>query len=305
MLALQVVLAAVLALTANVLPGVQAAPGGKPTPSKGPNYWFSFGDSYTQTGFNPTGILPTSDNPFGNPPYPGWTSTGGENWVGYLATKYNKSTILTYNYAYGGAVINASLVTPWRPDVLSLTDQVAQFLEGAAKKPATTPWTSKNALFSVFIGINDIGNSWWIDGGETFHGILLDNYFELVQKMYDVGGRNFLFVNVPPIDRSPLMLEQGTESTAGEKVVLANFNARLESRIAAFKKANRGVRTFLYDSVSQYNEILDNPTKFGFRDAVTWGKDADLFWGDNYHPSSYAHKFFGERVAEVLRDTIW
>ena len=75
------------------------------------------------------------------------------------------------------------------------------------------------------------------------------------------------------------MIEQGPQTQAAEKVVLANFNARLEKRIAGFKKANRGVQTFLYDSVSQYNEILDNPTKFGFRDAVTWGKDADLFWG--------------------------
>jgi phospholipase/lecithinase/hemolysin len=125
------------------------------------------GDSYTQTGFNPDGILPTLDNPFGNPPYPGWTSTGGENWVGYVATKYNKSSILTYNYAYGGAVINASLVTPWRPDLLHLTDQVAQFLAGAGKKPTSTPWTSRNALFSVFIGINDIGNSWYLDASEA------------------------------------------------------------------------------------------------------------------------------------------
>ena len=100
----------------------------------------------------------------GNPPYPGWTSTGGPNWVGYLATQYNKSTILTYNYAYGGAVINASLVTPWTTGVLCLTDQVQQFLEGAGTKPAETKWTEKNALFSIFIGINDIGNSWYLGG---------------------------------------------------------------------------------------------------------------------------------------------
>lgn len=154
------------------------------TPKPKPvNYWFSLfvsrphhsqhptstnnfnsGDSYTQTGFDHQGTLPSLANPFGNPTYPGWTATGGENWVGYLTTKYNKSSILTYNYAYGGAVINASLVTPWRPDVLSLTDQVAQFLEGAGKKPAETRWTSDNSLFSVFIGINDIGNSWYLPG---------------------------------------------------------------------------------------------------------------------------------------------
>lgn len=122
------------------------------------------GDSYTQTGFDPTGILPSPGNVLGNPPYPGWTATGGENWVDFVTTQYNKSLILTYNYAYGGATIDASLVAPFEPTVLSLTDQVNQFLSGAAIKPASTPWTSSNSLFSVFIGINDIGNSYYQSG---------------------------------------------------------------------------------------------------------------------------------------------
>jgi len=36
----------------------------------GVNYWFSFGDSYTQTGFVTNGTLPTPGNPLGNPTYP-------------------------------------------------------------------------------------------------------------------------------------------------------------------------------------------------------------------------------------------
>jgi len=149
-----------------------------------PNYWFSLqvqfhdfscarianilvsisGDSYTQTGFDPLSTLPNSENPFGNPPYPGWTSASGPNWVGFVTTAYNNSLLYTYNYAYGGATINATLVEPWQPTVLSLIDQVNQFLDGAAKKPPATPWTSQNSLFSVWIGINDIGNSWWKEG---------------------------------------------------------------------------------------------------------------------------------------------
>jgi hypothetical protein len=122
------------------------------------------GDSYTQTGFDPSSTLPSVGNALGNPPYPGWTATGGENWVDYVTTQYNKSLILTYNYAYGGATIDASLVAPYEPTVLSLTDQVNQFLSGAGTKSSSTPWTSSNSLFSVFIGINDIGNSYYQSG---------------------------------------------------------------------------------------------------------------------------------------------
>lgn len=122
------------------------------------------GDSYTQTWFNYTDALPSDENPIGNPPYPGWTATGGEHWVDYLTTKYNSSKVYTYNYAFGGGVIDSDLVTPWKPDVLDLIDQTDQFLSVAAKKPPVTPWTSENSLFSVWIGINDIGNSFWLEG---------------------------------------------------------------------------------------------------------------------------------------------
>lgn len=92
---------------------------------------------------------------------------GGTNWIDVDTVVYNKSLILTYNYAYGGATINATLVAPYEPDVLSLVDQVNEFLGTVASKPASTPWTSTNALFSFWIGINDIGNSWYLTGNRS------------------------------------------------------------------------------------------------------------------------------------------
>ena len=92
--------------------------------------------------------------------------------------------MLTYNYAYGGATIDANLVTPYTPTVLSLTDQVNQFLNGAGKKPSTSPWTSTNALFSIWIGINDIGNSYYQSGDRgAFSDVLLNAYFALIDKL--------------------------------------------------------------------------------------------------------------------------
>src|SRR5690242_18177297 len=85
-------------------------------------HFFVFGDSYTQTGFNPNSTQPSLSNPFGNPPYPGWTSSNGPNWVGFLTTTYNASKLLTYNLAYGGATVDSALVTPYAPTVLSLKD---------------------------------------------------------------------------------------------------------------------------------------------------------------------------------------
>ncbi|KAF5363206.1 hypothetical protein D9758_008373 [Tetrapyrgos nigripes] len=274
---------------------------------KNANFWFSFGDSYTQTGFVPTSTPPQLGNPLGNPPYPGFTATGGENWIDFDTTTYNKSLVLTWNYAYGGATIDASLVAPFDPSVLSLTDQVNQFLSGAASKPASAPWTSSNALFSIWIGINDIGNSWYQSGDRgAFSDTLLNAEFALVQKLYNAGARNFLFINVPPTDRSPLMTS-GNDATslATLKSVITGFNTRLATKASQFQANNTGVKTFLWDSNAAFTQILNNPTAFGFKDNTTFGTGDGIFWGNNYHPSSAAHKFFGQDVATVLSGTVW
>ncbi|KAJ6534176.1 hypothetical protein B0H19DRAFT_1185452 [Mycena capillaripes] len=276
-----------------------------PVPSGSVTYWFPFGDSYTTTGFNPNSTLPTVSNPLGNPPFPGFTGAGGENFVGFDTVTYNKSKILTFNYAYGGATIDANLVVPYLPTVLSLTDQVNEFLAGAAKKPATSPWTSANALFTVWIGINDIGNSYGSGGiaaqSLSFSDTLLNAYFALVQKLVP---RNFLFINVPPIDRSPLMLAQSTAAQALEKTVIAGFNTKLAAKIASFKASNSGVTTWLWDSNAAFTTILNAPTQFGFVDAVSFGNTGD-FWGNNYHPSAAAHQIFGKQISTLLAGTPW
>ncbi|KAK0196260.1 SGNH hydrolase-type esterase domain-containing protein [Armillaria mellea] len=264
-------------------------------------YWFSFGDSYTQTGFVTNDTRPAVGNPLGNPPYPGYTAVGGQNWVDYVTTVDNTSLVLTYNLAYGGATISADLVTPYEPTVLSLTDQVNQFLTNYADKPSTTPWNSADTLFSVWIGINDIGNSYYLGGDrDAFSDTLLDAYFALVQQLVNTGARNFLFVNVPPIDRSPLMLAQSDWSQTTEKSVIEGFNTKLTARAASLKANHSDVATWIWDSNTAFTAILDNPTSYGFEDATTFGDAPNIFWGNNYHPSSYAHAYFGQDVAKVL-----
>ncbi|TCD69386.1 hypothetical protein EIP91_007733 [Steccherinum ochraceum] len=295
-------------------PPTTSAPSGPvATPPPQANYWFSFGDSYTQTGFLPNETAPAVGNPLGNPPYPGYTAVGGTNWIDVDTIVYNKSLILTWNYAYGGATIDAKLVTPYEPTVLSLTDQVNQFLTGAASKPASAPWTSSNSLFSFWIGINDIGNSYYQSGDrDAFSDTLLDAYFALIQKivsvshlsMSAVGGRNFLFINVPPVDRSPLMLGQATSAQTLEKSVITGFNTKLASRAAAFKTANAGVQTWVFDSNAAFTTVLNDPQAYGFVDATSYGGTGD-FWGNNLHPTSAVHEIIGKQIGQLLGNTVW
>ncbi|KIO31451.1 carbohydrate esterase family 16 protein [Tulasnella calospora MUT 4182] len=277
-----------------------------PKPAAKPNYWFSFGDSYTTTGFNvTTGPFPSASNPIGNPEFPGYTACGlVTNWVDDMTTKYNKTLTYLYNFAYGGATIDSALVTPYLPTVLSLKDQISEYLGSVASHPKSTPWTSSNSIFSFFIGINDIGNSWYQSGDRgAFADVLLDEYFDLVQKTYKTGARNFLFINVPGVDKSPLMLDQPVESQEGEDVVLRQFNKKLAARVLKFQITHLDSKVYLYDSHTRLLDIINHPAKYGFADATSYGADSDLMWCNNYHVSPGVHDLFAKDIKKLLTFT--
>ena len=102
-------------------------------------------------------------NPMGNPPYPGDT-TVGPKWIDYTTFQYNKSLTLTYDYAVAGSTINGTLV-PSSPGTRSLVVQINYWHGQVGKRPAFAPWTSKNAIFSIWFGINDI-NLTYNKGGD-------------------------------------------------------------------------------------------------------------------------------------------
>ncbi|KAG6858106.1 hypothetical protein C0995_002590 [Termitomyces sp. Mi166 len=102
------------------------------------------------------------------------------------------------------------------------------------------------------------------------------------------------------------MTSQGTSATSLEASVITGFNTKLLQYAAAFKANNTGVTTYFWDSNAQFSTILDNATAYGFIDNSTIGSNSNDFWGDNYHPSSYAHYYFGQEVGQVvLKNTIW
>ncbi|KAG6893252.1 hypothetical protein C0992_010731, partial [Termitomyces sp. T32_za158] len=228
------------------------------------------GDSYTQTGFDPTLTLPSIGNPLGNPPYPGWTSSGGENWVDYVTTKYNNSVLLTYNDAYGGATIDSTLVAPYTPTVLSVTDQVDQFLSGAGTQPVETPWASANSLFSIWIGINDLGNSYYL-GGDRDAYIFRYTFERFVRLGSEALVR---LVTTEPSQ----MTAQGTDATSLLDSVIRGFNAKLLAKAAQLKANSTDVMIYIWNSHALFSTILDNPTAYGFVDNSTIGSSSDAFW---------------------------
>ncbi|KAL8963916.1 MAG: hypothetical protein Q9183_004849 [Haloplaca sp. 2 TL-2023] len=144
---------------------------------------FTFGDSYTSTSFNIRGTQPNEENPLGNPPYPGSTSSNGPNYVDFLTTTYNQSFLRSYNLGYGGATIDPSLVgSPYGYIVQSFRQQVEdQFLPFYATNSGVQ-WTGSNSLFTVFFGINDVILSYG-QRNSTLNFLLIKSYETLVHQV--------------------------------------------------------------------------------------------------------------------------
>ncbi|TGO80895.1 hypothetical protein BPOR_1560g00010 [Botrytis porri] len=261
-------------------------------------YFITFGDSYSQTGFDPTLAQPAADNPLGNPNLQGYTTSGGFNWIGYLVETYNNTLMLSYNFAYGGATTNASLVAPFAPTVLSLIDQVGQF----AKYIPSGPWSSGNTLFGIWIGVNDVGNAWHLSNYTTVLAQIMESYFTEIQRLYNVGGRNFLFLTVPLTQDSPLFIAEGTAVQISLVIAISQYNSALVSRVAAFKAANAGSNTWVYDTQAPFLNAINNPTAYGSADATCINADGiSCLWWNDYHPSQIVHKLVAQGIASLLK----
>lgn len=286
---------------------------------------FVFGDSYTQTGFDVKGAQPNEANPLGNPTYPGWTSSNGPNWVGFLTTTYNASFIKTFNVAYGGATVDSALVTPYAPEVLSLKNQTQDlFLPTYGdSKAAAHPWTASDSLFAFFIGINDVGNSWWLETSTELYTQIFEVYEGLLEQIYATGARNFLFLQVPPVNLAPLTLENGEWSIENEGKAIQVWNDKLKEMTASFGAKHADAELLVHQTWDLYNKVIENPASFeqtaglknvtGYCKAYENGTPSwytedpscahpvnEYLWLNNLHPTFPIHNATAASVAEFL-----
>lgn len=112
------------------------------------------GDSYSDVGYSPDESPPGEIEPLGVE-YPGNTFADGANWVtlpeiavcfcaylpsirqvGFLATEYNKSTLVVFDFAKGGETTK------------NLRYHLEEeFLPHIGDKPEYAPWSASNSLF--------------------------------------------------------------------------------------------------------------------------------------------------------------
>lgn len=158
-----------------------------------------------------------------------------------------------------------------RPEVRSLkhqvqTDFVTAYATSAEGRPPQAPeapaWTGGDSVFALWIGINDVGNSYYHGPGVTdgLNAQIMAVYRAALDTLYAAGARHFVLLNVPPVDRSPLMLGQDAAARALERADLEQWNGLVDDLAAGLRADHPGeAAVWVYDAHAAFAAVLDAP----------------------------------------------
>jgi phospholipase/lecithinase/hemolysin len=94
---------------------------------------------------------------------------------------------------------------------------------------------------------------------------ILSTLLNQVDDLYSKGARSFLFLTVPPTNRAPLFVEQGTNAAANMGTYISEYNTQLTKYIQTFKSKYPDLDTVtVMDTQPIFNVLLDEWQTFGF-----------------------------------------
>ncbi|KAF1830798.1 lysophospholipase-like protein A [Decorospora gaudefroyi] len=253
------------------------------------------------------------------------TAEGGPNWVEFLTNcgvedglhDPRKCKIQLWNFAFAGAnTVDDDDFTPLHHNyTVPFESQVDQFVSYGNPALESIKLSKRNALVAVWIGINDINDLSSLRGRNASFAPLYeqdqDYVFESVEKIYDLGYKNFLFMNLPPLDRRP-----GTQHVNASMV--SSFNSIHAAHADAFQAKHRDATVLQFDVNSVLNNVLDNYQDYGLKNITNYCpgyNQPDIltnpekygcteldtyFWYNSGHLTSRTHEIFTKELVEWL-----
>ncbi|GAA5937440.1 hypothetical protein JCM3775_006615 [Rhodotorula graminis] len=232
-------------------------------------HWFAFGDSWTADGFNATRGFDAARQPLR-------TMSGGKTWLDEITMSSTFPNLKSahYNFALSGATASPDVLAVGYPNV-SFSDQVGWFLGNFTdqKRADKREWEGSSSIFSVFFGINDVNvHTGW---GYPIVDVLeptFEAYDQSISRLYEAGARNFLLMNVPFFDRSPVseLVLAADPSRLPLNDSIRAWNERLAEYAAEMPGKYPEARVELYDVATWLDETLDRVEASGGLVADTW-----------------------------------
>ncbi|KAF7624238.1 lysophospholipase A [Aspergillus flavus] len=254
------------------------------------------------------------------------TAEGGPNWVEYLTgcgleeglTSPLSCTRQLWDFAFAGADISVEHTPLHHNFTVSLVNQVAQYRAYGhpVLKDIVEP---SRALVAIWIGINDINDSAkYAVHFPTFYNELMDILFASVRVLHSLGYRSYLFMNLPPLDRTPS--NQKTTSPSPNATQVAWFNKALAQHAGSFDKQYPDTNVLLFDANSVLNDMMDQPARHGITNTTSFCPGYDqpdiewnyraygcpmpldtYFWFNSGHLTSHVHKLLAKALESTLK----
>ncbi|MGD1805440.1 SGNH/GDSL hydrolase family protein [Dapis sp. BLCC M126] len=231
------------------------------------------------------------------------------------------------NYATGGSLSGNQNLLNGLP---SLEQQLQSFIAPLLEQENSA---NSDGLYTVWAGAND-----YILDPLSMLGLALppetpanpdttvNNITDGIEALYNVGARNFLIPNLPSLGLTPLATFTGKSERLNE--LTDAHNQKLELAIAQLEQSLSGATIILLDVNSILDEIIENPSQFGFSNVTdSWSNtvlafcsdaslgadgsvtscdvdvpdpDKYLFW-DILHPTEVAHQILANEALYALK----
>ncbi|KIW12761.1 hypothetical protein PV08_07947 [Exophiala spinifera] len=269
------------------------------------------------------------------------TIVGGRVWARYVVQYAGSSDpmqwkpqITLYNYAFGGSWCSDELIARGPKGVSVLEGGVPSFIHdmNATRLDTTEPFfqppiTPSNAVFALWIGVNDLGMFAYLSDDQVYGKTLLDFTecnFRSFDALYAAGARTFVLMNTAPLQLAPA--HANTTSSGGERIKDSWMAGRELSMTEAINNIFRyqtlyeftvsmrypGARVALFDVNSLLTHLYYNPGLYlngsaapnvtGFSIETEYGaQNPDSFmWRNNLHPSEQTSRIIAAEFVKVL-----
>jgi phospholipase/lecithinase/hemolysin len=184
----------------------------------------------------PSSISVVDDRPVVSPFYQGKTASN------------------SVNFAYGGAQTGSTAAGDLGNFLPGVTTQVNGFTNDLNGKSSDS-----NGLYVIWAGANDYQSSPVIDPSQS-----VGNIENSIVSLYNSGARNFVIPNLPDLGKTSRALSLGQEVSTNLTNLSDTHNLLLAEDLSNLSQSQADINIIPVDTNSLFDEILANPTKFGF-----------------------------------------
>lgn len=278
---------------------------------------YVFGDSLS----DPGNTFEATQENIPPPPYYDGRFSNGPNWIDYLGQDLGLNpTPVTdvisgsaqptegINFAFGGATTGTdntiSLTFPVFAGLPALQQEIQSF-------KSLVPTADPDALYIVWAGANDYLPTQGSFVPYTNPEVPLKNLSDAVTSLANAGAKNILVANLPDLGNTPVAysVDQSFPGTSAALNALTEaHNTGLSTALNDLSQSfDINIIPFYVDSL--FEEVLDNPGKFGFTNttdacisdpvACAANPNGYFFW-DQQHPTTAVHQILAERAYSAL-----